>query len=62
MEQPLSLFKQVYEQHHNVEIGIAELKRKGFGQMDTIKALMEALAISVIQADEMVYNSLAWSD
>ena len=62
MEEALSLFKQVYEQHHSIEVGIAELKRNGFSQTDTIKVLMEALSISITQADKLVYYSLAWNN
>jgi len=62
MEKSLLLFKKVYQQHRSIEIGIAELKRKGFSRMDTVRALMEVLRVSVVQADEMVHNSLAWSN
>jgi hypothetical protein len=60
MDEALTLFRQVYYQHRSIEKGIAELKRKGFTQMDTIRVLMEVSAISVVEADEIVCNSAAW--
>lgn len=57
----LVLFNQVYLEHHSLEICIAELKRKGFTQMATIRVLMEALAISAVEADELVLNSVVWA-
>jgi hypothetical protein len=62
MGEALTLFRQVYYQHHSVEEGIVELKRKGFSQMDTVRVLMEINAISVVEADEIVCNSAAWKD
>lgn len=61
MKDAFTLFKEVYDQHHDVEKGIAELKRKGFGQMDTVKVLMQALSIDIVRADELVRDSLAWT-
>lgn len=61
-EEATVLFRQVYEQRHNIQICIAELKRKGFTQLDTIKALIEVFAISLVEADEVVCNSLVWKD
>lgn len=62
MDEALTLFRQAYYQHFSLEEGIAELKRKGFTQMDTIKVLMEVKAISIIEADEIVCNSVAWKN
>jgi hypothetical protein len=62
MDEALTLFRQVYYQHHSIEKGIAELKRKGFSQMDTVRVLMEIKAISVVEADEIVCNSATWKD
>jgi hypothetical protein len=59
MDEALTLFRRAYYQHFSLEDGIAELKRKGFTQMDTIKVLMEMRAISIIEANEIVYNSAA---
>lgn len=60
MEQSLNLFKQIYHQYHDIEICIAELKRKGFSQMDTVKVLMEIGKISILEADRVVSSSRAW--
>ncbi|GAB4019288.1 hypothetical protein [Spirosoma koreense] len=62
MENALALFRQVYEQHRDIQICIAELKRVGFSQIETIKVLMEVLTIDVVKADEMVRSSIAWSN
>jgi len=62
MEGAVELFRQVYEQHHRVEVGIAELKRKGFTQLQTVSVLMEVLAITLVEADKLVRNSLTWHD
>lgn len=61
MDSALLLFNQVYLEHHSLEICIAELKRNGFTRMDTIRVLMEALAISAVEADELVLNSVLWA-
>jgi hypothetical protein len=61
MNEPLSLFIQVYKQHHNVELCIAELKRKGFSKHETVKVLLQVTDISSSQAEELVRCSLAWS-
>jgi hypothetical protein len=62
MEEATALFRRAYEQHHDIQICIAELKRKGFTQTDTIKVIMEVSSISLVEADEIVRNSLAWKD
>ena len=62
MEEALYLFRRVLDQHQSVELGVAELKREGFSQLQTIRVLMEALSVSVVEADELVYHSVAWSD
>jgi len=62
MDNALALFIQVYKQHRDIEICIAELKRKGFSQLDTIRVLMQLPRISVVQADEIVRQSIAWRD
>jgi hypothetical protein len=61
MEEALALFKQLYKQHHDVEVCIAELKRKGFSQIETVRVLTKVSAISDTKADEVVRDSLAWS-
>ncbi len=61
MDDALALFIQVYKQHRDVEICIAELKRKGYSQLDTIKVLMHVPGISVVKADEIVRKSVVWS-
>jgi hypothetical protein len=62
MKEALTLFRQVYYQHRSVEEGIAELKLKGFSQMDTIRVLMIIRAISIVKADEIVCDSAAWNN
>ena len=62
MEDALALFSEMYKLHHSIEICIAELKRKGFTQVDTIKVLMEVISVNVVQADEIVHNSVAWTN
>jgi hypothetical protein len=62
MEEATSLFRGVYKQYHDIQICTAELKRRGFTQMDTIKVLMEVSAISLVEADKVVRDSLAWKD
>jgi len=62
MEEAIPLFIHVYNQHYSIEICIAELKRKGFSQMETVRVLMEVLAIDFVKADEVVRSSLAWSN
>ncbi len=62
MEDAIALFIDVYKQHHSVDICIAELKRKGFTQVDTIKVLMVVAKVSIVRADEIVRNSMVWSD
>ena len=57
----LILFRQVYQQHTSIDVCIAELRRRGFTQMDTVRALMECKGIAVVKADEMVATSLTWS-
>jgi len=60
MEEASNLFNQVYDQYHDIEICIAELKRKGFSQIITIKVLVEVGSISIIDADKLVSASLVW--
>lgn len=62
MEGAIELFRQVYEQHYNIEVGIAELKRKGYTQTETVETLMEVFAISLVESDKLVQNSLTWQD
>jgi hypothetical protein len=62
MEEAIALFWQVFKQTDSMEICIAELKRKGFSQLETIKILMEVSAISLVEAEKLVLNSLAWSN
>ncbi|AUD04814.1 hypothetical protein CWM47_25025 [Spirosoma pollinicola] len=62
MEEAIALFKKVYQQNGSTEVCIAELKRMGFTQMDTIRVLMEVSSLSVVEADEIVHKSLAWSN
>lgn len=62
MEASATLFKTVYVDNQDVEICIAELKRKGFTQNDTIRAMMEVLGVDATIADQQVRDSLAWQD
>ncbi|QDK80813.1 hypothetical protein EXU85_20260 [Spirosoma sp. KCTC 42546] len=62
MEKDVTLFWQVYKQTASIETCIAELKRKGFSQLATIKVLLVVSAISLVDADKLVSNSLAWSN
>jgi hypothetical protein len=61
MKEGSNLFRQLYHQHHDIEICIAELKRKGFSQLDTIRVLEEVAAISITDSDKVVRASLAWT-
>ncbi|GAB4023427.1 hypothetical protein GCM10028808_73860 [Spirosoma migulaei] len=62
MQDAQSVFKQVYLETNSIEMGIAELKRHGFSQNDTIQVLMHVLNMTVVEADKRVMNSLVWSN
>jgi hypothetical protein len=61
MEEASSLFRELYNQHYSIEICIAELKRKGFNQLDTVKALVEVAAFNIVDADKVVCTSITWT-
>ena len=61
MEKAISLFRAVILKTHSIEIAIAELKRKGYSQNDTIYVLMQVLKINVADADRWVRNSFIWN-
>lgn len=60
MEAAAQLFKAVYFNTQDVEVCIAELKRKGFTQNDTIRAMVEVLEVDAALAGQWVKESLAW--
>lgn len=62
MEEASSIFREVYHQHHNIELCIAELKRKGFSQLDAMKVLVEVAGFNIVDADKVVRNSISWTN
>lgn len=62
MERAVTVFIQVVNHTQSLEIGIAELKRKGYSQNDTIKVMMQVLGMNIVEADQRVRESLVWND
>ncbi len=62
MENATSVFEKEYQNSQSIEIGIAELRRKGFSQINAIIVLIEVFKVNVVEADKLLLNSLAWSN
>ncbi|MFD1145303.1 hypothetical protein ACFQ4C_29505 [Larkinella insperata] len=60
MQEAVGLLSKMYTKYQDVEVCIAELKRKGFDRQQTIYALMEVLKVNVVVADNWVLHSIAW--
>lgn len=59
----VNLFTSTYNgTQEGIEDGLSQLKDNGASQIDSIKVLMEALDISLREADGIVLNSIAWSN
>jgi hypothetical protein len=60
MESALALFIRVYKRSHSVEMGICQLKRRGYNQPVTTYVLMQALGLTAVEADQRLIDSVAW--
>lgn len=56
------IFEKYYSSIDEIEIVIFNLKEIGLSQMQSTKALMEKLNISLKKADELVVNSKTWAE
>jgi hypothetical protein len=56
------IFDNHYTSMDDIEIVILKLKEIGLSQMETTKALIDKLKISLKEADGFVVNSKAWRD
>lgn len=59
----LKQFTHVYNRtQESIEEGLMHLKASGASQIDSVKVLMEALELTLTEADVIILNSSAWSD
>lgn len=59
----VKLFTSIYNgTQEGIEDGLSQLKDNGASQIDSVKVLIEALDISLREADGIVLNSIAWSN
>lgn len=52
----------LWEQRQNMESFLQELRARGAGQIDCIKAVREIAGISLGEAKEIVHYSRTWAD